>query len=58
MKNETISRLILILEIVAIITFHSVKSNKLPSDKIVTELKEPAPITLQQSPQLVLTSAK
>ena len=58
MKNETISRLILVLEIAAIILFHSMKTNPPSGEKIVHDLKEPNPITLQPSTQLVLTTSK
>ena len=53
MKNETISRVILVLEIAAIILFHSMKSSPTASDEIVHDLKEP---THQQSTQLISTS--
>lgn len=56
MKNETISRVILVLEIAAIILFHSLKSSSNDSNKIAHSSKEPNPIVLHQSTQLVLTS--
>ncbi|MBC7826722.1 MAG: hypothetical protein H7122_03170 [Chitinophagaceae bacterium] len=58
MKNETISRLILVLEIAAIILFHSLKSNPPASDKIVRNINEPNPVTLQPTTHFVLTSTK
>ena len=39
MKNETITRLILVLEIAAIIVFHSLKSNTTPVSEIARDAK-------------------
>ena len=55
MKNETISRLILILEIGAIILFHSLKSNPPSNQEIVSTLNQTDSISYQQPPQIVLT---
>lgn len=57
MKNETISRLILVLEIAAIILFHSLKSNSTGEEKIVRDIASPAPATLQQSAHFAVTSS-
>jgi hypothetical protein len=58
MKNETISRLILVLEIAAIILFHSLKSNTVPEHKIAQDSKDPNPIVFQASSPLVINTAK
>jgi hypothetical protein len=59
MKNETVSRIILILEIAAIIIFHSLKGTEPTSDKIARTPREHKLITLQQQPtQVVFTSVK
>jgi|GEM_PF-6298741 len=58
MKNESISRVILILEIGAIILFHSLKNSPPANDKIVRDFSEPHQVTLNHSTQVVLTAAK
>lgn len=58
MKNETISRLILVLEIAAIILFHSLKSNTVSTSEIARDTKEPTPNIHQTSTPLVLNVSK
>lgn len=57
MKNETISRLILVLEIAAIILFHSFKSNAPTDEKVVRHFSDPASLTFPESSQVILTKA-
>ena len=49
MKNETLSRLILVLEIVAIILFHSFKSNTPSVSEITRDARDPIPSVHQMS---------
>jgi hypothetical protein len=58
MKNETITRIVLILEIGAIILFHSLKSTPPVNDNHAGAIKNPETIQYQQSAPLVLTSVK
>ena len=59
MKNETISRLILVLEIAAIILFHSLKSNTTTDhNHIAQDGKKPTPVVIQTSAPLVIHTAK
>jgi hypothetical protein len=59
MKNETISRIVLILEIGAIILFHSLKTAPPENDQVVRSLKEPISTQFHaSSPTVVLTSVK
>ena len=53
MKNETISRVILVLEIAAIILFHSMKSSPTAGNEIAHDIKES---THHQPIQLISTS--
>ena len=59
MKNETISRLVLVLEIAAIILFHSLRSNSTTEhNSIARDGKKPTPVVIQTSAPLVLHAAK
>jgi len=64
MKNETITRLILVLEIAVIILFHSLKSNTPPVSQIAGETNEPnhnihqTSAPFQRSTPLVLNVSK
>jgi hypothetical protein len=58
MKNETITRIVLILEIGAVILFHTLKNNSQENDKVVDNIQTPSSITFEQSPSIVLTSVK
>jgi hypothetical protein len=59
MKNETITRIVLILEIGAIILFHSLKSAPPVGDQVVQGIKEPHPIHVEKmSSPFVLTRLK
>jgi hypothetical protein len=58
MKNETITRIVLILEIGAIILFHSLKSTPPVNDNHVDAINKPQSIQYQQAAPLVLTSVK
>ncbi len=55
MNNVTISRLILVLEIAAIILFHSLKSNSTQEHNSLTQqAKENTPVIIQTSAPLVV----
>ena len=59
MKNETISRLILVLEIAAIILFHSLKSSTTTDhNNIAQDGREQTPVIIQTSAPLVIHTAK
>ena len=49
MKNETLSRLILVLEIAAIILFHSFKSDTPPVSELTRDVQQPIPSIHQTS---------
>ena len=56
MKNETISRIILVLEIAAIILFHSLKADGRRDETIAAEQNDSRQ-TIQQSTQIVSTGS-
>ena len=59
MNNATVSRLILVLEIAAIILFHSLKSNSTQKqDSFAQKAKNSTPVIVQTSAPLLVHSAK
>jgi len=54
MKNETITRVILILEIGAVIFFHTLKSNSSVEDKIIHHFNQPDTIAFEQVSHVIL----
>ena len=56
MKNETISRIILVLEIAAIILFHSLKADGRRDETIAAEQNDSRQ-TIQQSTHIVSTGS-
>lgn len=56
MKNETITRIILVLEIAAIIVFHSLKSQTPVNENIARDFND-SRNAVQQTSQIVLTNA-
>ena len=58
MKKESISQLILILEIGAVIVCHSLKSSPPSNHEIVRNLKQTDTISFQQPAQLVLIASQ
>ena len=59
MKNETINRLILVLEIAAIIFFHSLRINsQAEQNNVAKEEKAPTPAIIQTSSPLVVHTAR
>ena len=59
MKNETISRLILVLEIAAIILFHSLKSNTTQDhSSVVRQDRANTPAIIKTSSPLLMHTSK
>jgi hypothetical protein len=59
MNNATINRLILVLEIAAIILFHYVKSNSTQEhNSIVQKAKKNTPVIIQTSTPLLVHTGK
>lgn len=59
MNNATVSRIILVLEIAAIILFHSLKSNSTQvHHSLAQDAKENAPVIIQTSAPLVVHAVK